>query len=51
VVFIVVQNLVGIGAAVSIICQFLRFEFSMKMHIYAPLFFYEFDPLDESRYQ
>jgi len=36
VVFVTVQNLVGIGAVVSIICTFLFCEFGLKMPIYAP---------------
>jgi len=36
VVFIVYQNLLGIGAVVSIVCLFLRFhEFGLKMPIHA----------------
>ena len=53
-VFVTVQNLVGIGAVVSIICQFLMFcEFGLKMPIHAPFWvvFVGYDPIDETQYQ
>ena len=36
VVFIAVQNLVGVDAAVLIICMFFSIEFGLKMPIHAP---------------
>jgi len=50
-VFITVQNLVGIDAVVLIICTFFRFcEFGLKTPIHAPkLFFFGFDPINEEQ--
>ena len=48
VVFITVQNLVGIDVVVLITCTFFRFrEFGLKTPLHAPkLFFWGFDPLN-----
>ena len=49
-VFVTLQTLVGIGAVVSILCQFC--EFGLKMPIHAPFgCFWGFDPINETQYQ
>jgi len=52
-VFVTVQNLVGIGAVVSIICSFNVLRVWLENAYSRPFLggFEEFDPLDETQYQ